>query len=131
MWEFYKPETKKRVKQPRAQIVVSGKQCTLLLNELICKELGINTIVKNVLFRIDRTRNVIGLTFHNKTQEGGFRLGRRKALDTSAIRTVNVAKLLYDVLPTGLENGTYNLTYTREKNILVLSLDNLVKSDED
>ena len=129
-WQIYTPESRVRVTQPRAQIIVSGKIMTLQLNQLICRELGFNSLTKSALLRYDRERNVMGLSFHQKTTGKSMRLGKRTMLDTSTSRTVNVAKFLYDILPNKLANGTYNLNYSREKDILVLELDSLTKTDD-
>lgn len=128
-WEVYKPESRVRVKQPRAQIQVFGKLNTLLINSLLGRELGFNSLTKCALLRFDRERNAIGITFHQVATGRTMRLGRRHALDGSTVRTINVAKFLYDILPSRLPNGTYNLAYSREKDILVLSLDNLKKNE--
>jgi hypothetical protein len=129
-WEIFTPESRVRVKQPRAQIIVSGKIMTLQLNHLLCRELGFNSLTKCALLRYDRERNVMGLTFHQKTTGKSLRIGKRTMLDTSISRTVNVAKFLYDILPDRLANGTYNLSYSREKDILVLELNSLTKTDD-
>jgi len=129
-WEIYTPESRVRVKQPRAQIIVSGKVMTLLLNQLLCRELGFNSLTKCALLRYDRERNVMGLSFHQKTTGKSLRLGKRSMLDTSTSRTVNVAKFLYDILPDKLANGTYNLNFSREKYILVLELGSLCKTED-
>lgn len=71
----------------------------------------------------------MGLSFHQFSSDKTARLGKRTALDGTTIRTINVANFLDDVLPARLPNGTYNLNFHREKDTLVLSLDNLVKNE--
>jgi len=129
-WELFTPESRVRVKQPRAQILVTGKVMTLLINQLLCRELGFNSLTKCALLRYDRERNVMGITFHQKTTGKSLRLGKRTMLDTSTSRTVNVAKFLYDILPERLSNGTYNLNFSKEKDILVLELESLLKTED-
>ncbi len=128
-WEPYKPENRVRTKKPRAQIQIVGKTNTLLINSLLGRELGFNSLIKCAVLRYDKERNVMGLSFHQAASNRTTRLGKRTALDGTTIRTLNVAKFLYDVLPARLPNGTYNLNYHRENDILVLSLDNLVKNE--
>lgn len=128
-WETYKPENRARTKQPRAQIRVAGKLNTLLINSPLGKELGFNSLTKSAVLRYDKERNVMGLSFHQFSSDKTARLGKRTALDGTTIRTINVANFLDDVLPARLPNGTYNLNFHREKDILVLSLDNLVKNE--
>lgn len=103
---------------------------TLQLNQLLCRELGFNSLTKCAIIRYDKERNAMGLSFHQKTTTKSVRLGKRNNLDTSVSRTVNVAKFLYDTLPTPLKNGTYNLAYSREKDILVLDLNSLTKTED-
>lgn len=128
-WTIYTPEKRTRVKQARAQIIVSGRNMSLVFNQLFCRELGFNSLTKHVVIRHDPERNAMGLSFHQKPQNTSLRMGRRNLLDGSVSRTINVSKFLYDIIPTKLKNGTYNLSYSREKEILVLDLNSLTKTD--
>lgn len=129
-WETYTPKKRKANvvnHQPRATIQVADRMTALIINSLLAKEVGINSLTQFVLLRYDKERNVIGITFHQKKFPQSIRLGVRYIPhNNTLIRTVNVKQLLNDILPAQLPNGTYALKYQREKDILVLSLENLV-----
>jgi hypothetical protein len=128
-WETYTPKKRKfkQQSQPRATIQIVDKMSTLLINPFLVRELGINSLTQFVRLRYDKERNVIGVTFHQKKNSNSIRLGTRYVNGVNVLaRTINVKHLLDDVLHSKLPNGTYTLEYQREKDILVLSLDNLV-----
>ena len=130
-WENYKPtRSDKRSKQSRAIISSSGKTATLLINNILGNELGLNRLAKYTRIRIDNERNCIGLTFHQKPNSNRVKLGSRLALDNTVNRTVNVTQLMCDVNGTPLAKGTYHLEHSREGDILVLSLKSLDKSKD-
>jgi hypothetical protein len=130
-WENYKPNrTDKRSKQPRATISSSGNTATLLINNVLGNELGLNRLAQHTRIRVDKERNCLGLTFHQKPNSNRVKLGSRLALDNTISRAVNVTQLMCDVRGTPLAKGTYHLDYAREGDILVLKLDSLDKSKD-
>lgn len=130
-WENYKPtRTDKRSKQPRATISSSGNEATLLINNVLGTELGLNRLASHAKIRIDKERNCLGLTFHQKPNQNRVRLGSRLAIDNTINRTVNVTQLMCDTRGTPLAKGTYHLDYVREGSILVLKMDSLNKSKD-
>ncbi len=126
-WEIIKPTSAtKRTKQPRATISSSGDNATLLINDALSKELGLNRLTKYTAVRIDKSRNCIGLSFHQKSNTNRFRLGNRTR--PSKNRTLDIGALICNVRGTPLPKGTYRLNYSREGEILVLKLEDLDKS---
>lgn len=60
-WETYKPSrNSKRSKQARATISSSGNVATLLINNVLGQELGLNRLATHARIRVDKTRNAIG-----------------------------------------------------------------------
>lgn len=130
-WETYKPtRTDKRSKRPRATISSYNNHATLLINNVLGNELGLNRLATHARVRVDNERNCLGLTFHQGANANRVRLGKRLALDNTINRTVNVTQLMCDMRGTPLPNGTYHLDYAREGEILVLKLDGLDKSKD-
>jgi len=130
-WETYKPtRTDKRSKQPRATISSSGNASTLLINNVLGNELGLNRLATHTRIRVDKERNCLGLTFHQKPNGNRVKLGSRLALDNTINRAVNVTQLMCDLRGTPLAKGTYHLDYSREGDILVLDLNSLSKSKD-
>jgi hypothetical protein len=127
-WENYKPSRNdKRSKRPRATISSSGNVATLLINNVLGQELGLNRLATHTRIRVDKSRNAIGLSFHQKPNANRVKLGKRLALDSTVSRSVNFTELMCDLRGTPLAKGTYHLDYTREGDVLVLSLDALDK----
>lgn len=128
-WENYKPtRNNKRSKRPRATVSSSGNVATLLINNVLSTELGLNRLSTHVRIQVDEERNCLGLTFHQKPNSNRVKLGRRLApQDQTIVRTVNFSSLMCDLRGTPLPKGTYHLDYSREGDILVLSMDNLDK----
>ncbi len=128
-WQICKINPPQKVKSPSVQIQVVGndksKVTSLLINELLSKELCINSVMNYVQIRYDPERNMLGITFHTKPSSRTLVLGKRRAPNGSYSRTINVKHLLREILGKQIDNGTYTLQYEREGDILAIDLSNV------
>jgi hypothetical protein len=129
-WEIYKPENNRRVKKPRVTVSSSNNANALLINDLLGKDLGFNSLTNFTKIRYDKDKQLMGLTFHQKAHPSTMRLGKRKAIDGKPIRSVNVTGFMRNVLGDALKPGTYNLEYERKGDMLVVDLSNLTKNED-
>jgi hypothetical protein len=129
-WKTYTPSSNVRNKRPDAKIVVQGDKASLVLNQVLSKELGLSKATKYVSLKTDSERNVVGLTFHFKSDRRTIQLNYRTNPDGSVSRSVNISKFLFDTVPGTLKSKTYGVSFSREGKILVIDLNNLEVVEE-
>lgn len=126
-YQLYRKKSKGFIEpKPLATVTTTissgGYVAQLRLNEQMCRELGINSLVKHVKLRFDTNSKKIKLSFHAK--EDTFTIKLRSNPRNSTV-SVNVSEIVGEMFPAFSGAKTRHLPFERDGRYLVVDFNGL------